>query len=227
MNAHAKIADTAAPPSIGTPLPDGSLVITAEQLAWIGNGDAKRGRRELRLLLECERDTPVYNGPTDKPASVRIAAPKDEPALLALILMDVEENAKHIAPINEARILAHIQSATQGKGAIIGVIDGPDKTPVAVTMLLPCQWWFSKAYFFNEALNFVHPDHRKTRHIHDLMQFGRWAGDHMTKESGFRVWVLFSVLGTKRVREKVLLYKRKLAEAGRLFMYPNPAIGED
>lgn len=227
MNAHARTL-TAVPETapIGQPQSDGSLLITAEQLARLGNGDAKRGRRELRLLLEAERDYPVFSGPTEKPASVRIATPKDEKDVLELILCDLRENAEKIAPIHEDRIMEHIQAGTQKKGAIVAVIDGPEGKPVAVCMLLPGQWWFSKAYYLQEALNYVHPDHRKTKHIHDLIQFERWVGDKWSKDAGFRVYTIFSVLGTKRVREKTILYKRKLAQSGSLFVYPDPFVGD-
>lgn len=228
MNSHSRnLAAVPDAPAIGVPMPDGALLITAEQLARLGNGDYKRGRRELRLLLESERDPPVFNGPTEKPSTVRIAVPKDEKDILELMLEDLRENAEHIAPIHEDRIMEHIRSATEKRGAIIGLIDGPRGKPVAVCMLLPCQWWFSKAYFISEALNYVHPDHRKTKHIHDLIQFERWVGDQWSKNAGFRIWVLFSVLGGKRVREKVILYKRKLFESGRFFFYPSPTQGGD
>lgn len=210
---------------VGTPMPDGSLLITAEQLARLGNGDAKRGRRELRLLLEAERDPVVFDGPTPKPDTVRIATTHDEDAILELMLMDVRENAAHIAPIHEDRILAHIRSATHKLGSIIGVIDGPDKKPVAVTMLIPAQWWFSKAYYIHEALNYVHPDHRRSKHIHDLIQFGRWVGDEWSKNAGFRIFTLFNVLAAKRTREKSMLYSRKLAKAGTVYLYPSPTFG--
>lgn len=226
MNAVAR-AITAVPEEspIGQPMPNGSLLITAEQLARLGNGDAKRGRRELRLLLEAEREPEVYDGPTAKPDTVRIATTHDEAAILELMLMDVRENGAHIAPINEDRMLQHIRAATHRKGAIIGLIDGPDKKPVAICMILPMQWWFSKAYYLMEALSYVHPDHRKTKHIHDLIQFDRWVADEWSKNAGFRIFMLFGILGTKRVREKVILYRRKLSEAGRFFLYPSPTFG--
>lgn len=227
MNAHSRIV--AALPKqepVGQPMPDGSLLITAEQLARLGNGDPKRGRRELRLLLEAEREPEVFNGPTEKPATVRIATPKDEKEVLQLILCDLRENAEKIAPIHEERIVEHIRAATEKRGAIIGLIDGPEGKPVAVCMILPAQWWFSKAYFLHEALNYVHPDHRKTRHIHDLIQFERWVGDQWSKNAGFRIYTVFNVLGTKRVREKTILYRRKLAQSGAVFVYPDPFAGE-
>lgn len=227
MTAHARLVASATPKAapVGAPQPDGSLLITAEELARLGNGDPKRGRRELRLMLEAERDFPIFNGPTEKPPNVRIAVKGDEKALLDLIIMDVRENATHIAPLSEDRILEHIRACTDRKGVVIGVI-GSVGAPIAVSMILPAQWWFSKAWFLQEALNYVHPDHRKSNHIDDLIQFERWVGDQWSKDAGFRVYTVFSILGTRRVREKTILYKRKLRESGRLFVYPDPFVGD-
>lgn len=227
MNAHARLKPVAEEATIGQPMPDGSLLITAEQLALLGNGDAKRGRRNLRLLLAAEADPKVYDGPTPKPDTVRIATSDDEMAILGLIMMDLQENCAHIAPIDSERVVSHIMSATRRQGSIIGVIDGPEKKPVALTLLVPAQWWFSRAYYVTELINYVHPEHRKSSHIHDLIQFERWVGDEWSRNFGYRVFMLLGVLGTKRVREKVLLYKRKLAEAGRMFLYPSPNFGMD
>jgi len=225
MNAHAKIAAPIAEEPKA--LPDGSMLVTSEQLAILGNGDPKRGRRELRLLLESERDAEVFDGPTNKPDSVRVALPADEAAVLALWLEDLRENAPKDLPIDEARMMEFIRVGTQRRGGIVGVIDGPDKKPVAFCIIVPEQWMFSKAYYLREATNYVHPDHRKSRHIHDLIQFERWAADQWSKNCGWRVYMLFSVLGGKRVREKVMLYGRKLRQCGRLFLYPSPHLPDN
>ncbi len=201
---------------------DGSLLITEEQLRRFGDGDASRGRRELRLLLENENDKAVYNGPTERPETVRMAGPQDEDAILALLLMDLRENAEHIAPIDEAKVLEHIRAGTRNRAGIVAVIDGPNKVPVAVTILHPFQWWWSKGWYWFEIVNFVHPDHRKSRHIDDLLQFERWAADANTAHMGYTWYLLCGVLGAWRVRATVALYRRKFRQAGAAFVYPAP-----
>lgn len=203
---------------------DGSLLITEEQLRRFGDGDASRGRRELRLLLENDndRDGPIYHGPTDKPEGVRIAGPQDEAAILDLLLMDLRENAEHIAPLDEEKILENIRAGTRQRGGIVAVIDGPGKVPVAVTIMHPCQWWWSQGWYFFEIVMFVHPEHRKSRHVDDLLQFERWAADNMTKSMGYRCYLLCGVLGAWRIRAKIALYRRKFKQAGAAFCYPAP-----
>ena len=65
-------------------LPDGSMVVTSEELALLGGGDAKAGRQQLRLMIELERDRKTFVGPTDRPATVRRGMPEDRQALLSV-----------------------------------------------------------------------------------------------------------------------------------------------
>jgi hypothetical protein len=213
-------------PSSWILLTDGSLVITPEELARFGNGDAKRGRRELKLMVEAEREREVSNGPTARPENVRIAVEKDEDAIYELLLQDLRENAVHVAPIDEDKIRDHITAGTRKRGGIVGVIDGIDGNPVAVVILVPNQWWWSRAYYIQDIVNYVHPDHRTSRHIHDLIQFERWAADEWSSKFGYRIYLLCGVLGYKRVREKMIMYKRKFLQAGAAFLYPAPREGD-
>lgn len=207
-------------------MPDGSMVIPPDKLARFGNGDIEAGRRELRLLLEVENDREVRVGPATKPASVRIATEADEPAIMELLLADVAENAARIAVVDPDRILMHVQLGTRLAGGITAVIDGPAGKPVAVCVLYPQQWWWSREWYFQEVVNFVHPEHRKSRHIHDLIAFERWIADAQSVGFGHRVYVLMGVLGLNRVREKAILYRRKMRQVGWAFMYPCP-FGDD
>jgi hypothetical protein len=206
-------------------LPNGAMVITPEQLRQFGGGDLEYGRKELRRLIAVERDQEVRTGPAVRPKSVRIALPADEEAVFQLVMTDLRENAEIVAPINDAKVRRNIRCAITGEGGvrgIIGIIDGPNKEPVAVGILVPYQWWWSEQYYWHEIINYVHKDHRKSNHINDLIQFERWAGDTFTKNFGYRTFVLFGVLGWKRVRSKIMLYRRKLTMSGAAFLYPYP-----
>lgn len=206
---------------------DGSLLITKEQLARFGDGDAERGRRELRLLLANseERDSGTYYGPTpDPPASVESAKPEDEPAILALLMLDLRANAEHIGLVDEKKVLEHIRAGTRGRGGITAIIRDTDGTPIAVTILIPFQWWWGNGWYFFEIVNFVHPDHRKSRHIDDLLQYERWAADEATRLTGTRHHLLCGVLGAWRVQAKIALYRRKFKQQGAAFVYPATAV---
>jgi hypothetical protein len=168
----------------------------------------------------------VRLGPAVKPASVRIAVPADEEAVMELLLADVRDNAERIAVVDPERIRWHLRMCTEMKGGICGVIDGPEGKPVAVCVLIPQQWWWSREWFMQEVVNFVHVDHRRSRHIHDLIAFERWVADAQSTGFGHRVYVIMGVLGLNRVREKAILYRRKMRQVGWAFLYPCP-FGDD
>lgn len=199
---------------------NGGLYVTAEALARFGGGDARIGRKELRAMLMAERTEKTYAGPTDRPVSVRVAGPSDEQDILELLKADLAENAAQISSIDEEKILSHIQSGTRRRGGFVGVIGKP---AAAVVILVPYQWWWSNGWYFQELVNFVHPDHRKgTRHASDLIDFAKWASDEQTRGFGYRVWLLCGVLGAWRVHSKLALYRRRAWQAGGAFIYPAP-----
>lgn len=207
---------------MGVAMPDGSLLVSAEQLSRFGSGDIRRGRRELRLILAAEKDHAVRSGPTEKPKSVRIPTQADEPVIFNLIIAHLKENAASIAPIDTDRVISHMLFATRQQGGIIGVIDGPAGVPVALIMIHPSRWWWSSAYYLQEMVTYVHPDHRRSNHIDDLLQFSKWATDRWTASFGYQLRLLCGVFGTKRIREKICLYRRKFRSAGMAFLYPAP-----
>jgi len=175
------------------------------------------------MFLAQERDAPRHAGPTPKPENVRIAGPADEPACCALLHLDIMENAADlIAPFDPERALELVQTGTRQRGGFVGVIDGADKKPIGLIILTPCQWWWSNGWFFQEIVLFVHPDHRASKHADSLMQFGKWASDHMSAVMGYRWWFLNSVLTSKREHAKIAWYRRKSWQVGGVFMYPPP-----
>lgn len=209
-------------------LADGSLVIPPEKCAWFSASgtDAAQGRDQIRYMIEAEHDREVRFGPSAKPANVRIATPDDEQAILDLLLIDVEENARRIAVPDPERILTHVKLATRMKGGVCGVIDGPNGKPAAVTLLVPLQWWWSREWFYQEVVSFVDPAHRKSRYAHDLIAFQRHVGDKASEGYGHRMYVLMGILGIKRVREKAIMVRRKMRQVGMAFLYPCP-YGDD
>jgi len=202
-------------------LADGSLVVSPDHAARFGDGNPRAGRAELRTMIASAADRSIESGPTTKPETVRIASIADEPALLELMVIDLKENAERVAPINEDRVLDCIQGCTRRRGGVCGVID-VDGKPVATVILHPYQWYFSMQWYWMEITNFVHPDHRKSRHAADLLQFQRWWTDQMSKQFGHQVYLLCGVLTARRVFAKILMYRRRFAQVGAAFLYPAP-----
>lgn len=201
---------------------DAGFLVSNEQLARLGGGDVKRGRRVLRGLIMDERDPVVHYGPTGKPDRVRIAGPDDEQDIYDLCLVDLKENALTVAPLDDDSVVGHIHAGTRSKGGICAVIDGPDGIPVAVCILEPCKWWWSRSWHILKVVDFVHPDHRGGSYAKDLIQFQKWVADEWSRNFGYRVYLLNGVISTKRTRDKVRLYKRMANYVGAFFIYPMP-----
>ena len=207
-------------------LEDGSLVLSKDDLAVMGNGNPRVGAQEIRRMIAIERDRKVSEGNTERPTSVRIADQADEAAILDLLMMDVRDNAAMVALPDADRILEQVRVGTERRGGIVGVIDGADGKPVAVCVLVPIQWWWSQHFCFQELVLYVHPDHRKSNHFRDLVKFQRWWVEQMSKLYGYRVYLLCGVLGVHRVREKIMAYRRWFRLAGAAFVYPAPFAGD-
>lgn len=206
-------------------LPDGCVVLTREDLATLGDGDPARGAKELRAMIASARTRVVTEAiPATRPAAVRIATEADEPAIHALMLLDCRENAAPVAPIDEDRIREQYQAGTQKRGGVVGIIDGPHGA-VGIVVLVPMQWWWSRAFYYQEMCLFVHPDHRRSNHARDLQQFQQWWVDRMTASFGYRVHLLCGVLGLTNVWRKTWLYQRRFRRCGAVFIYPSPMTG--
>ena len=203
----------------------GGLYVTREQLERFGDGDAQWGRRELRAFLTMDRTGATKPLPTPYPKPVRIATPQDDANLLELLLVDLRENAALIAPIDEGRVMQTIQLGTHRRGGIAGIIDGPDGKPVAVTILHLAQWWFSQAWYYAEAVTFVHPEHRRSRHSEELIRFGMWAAEQQTRFMGYQFYFMCGVLGLTRFWTKTAMYRRKFMQVGSAFLHPSPNRG--
>jgi len=207
------------PPWPDAPLTDGA-VVTAEQLMRLGRGDRDVGLRQLRLIIACESERKVSAGPTARPGNVRIAGPEDEAPILARLLEDVSENASHIAPPCQASIRAYLN--TESRRSIVGIIDGDDGLPAAVCVLIGAQWWWSDHWYLMEVCNYVHPDHRRSRYIDDIIDFERWLSDRWSEQYGYPVYLMAGVMGTRRMRAKIAMYWRRMTEVGRAYLYPPP-----
>jgi hypothetical protein len=201
------------------------MFIPQAVLRRLDEASPKNARMWIKRWINNEIMAQPIVGPTEKPPGVRLAGPADEAALLDLMMRDVSENAMDIAAPCPERIMEHIQMATrQGRMGLLPVIDGPDGKPVACMLLVPFQWWWSKAYFLQEVWNYVHPDHRLSKHAHTLMLWARWASDNFSNEFGHRVYLFQGVTSKDSVRAKVSFYSRFTNYMGALFIYPNPKI---
>lgn len=164
---------------------------------------------------------PAITATVTCPANVRLAGTRDEPAILDLLLEDLEENAKTIAPISLSRLSGLIAYATRGHGGFALVIDGDDGQPVAVAILQPDQWWWSDQVFLREIMLYVSPPARHGHAGADLLAYEKWLADSMSEAQGERIYLLSGVTGTKRLPAKLRLYGQHMDPVGGFFCYPS------
>lgn len=201
-----------------------NLVLLADTLRKVGRGSVREGKKAVLGWIKTQDEREHPKRPAAKPPSVRLAGVSDEQAIFDLLMQDVEENAAHVAVPSIERIMGHITLGTRRQGGIIGVIDGPGGKPVAVCVLAPCQWWWSNSWYVQEIVCYVHPDHRQSAHIDDLLEWQKWISDCWSESWGYTVYLVNGVLGTWRVMPKVRLYQRKFWQAGAAFIYPPPDV---
>lgn len=144
-----------------------------------------------------------------------MAKPGDERRVFDLLSQAHAENA--VAPISEGRVLDQIEKATHQRGGLIGMIEGPTRLEACLVMALG-QFWYSDAFHLEELVNYVHPDHRRSKHAHDLIDFGKWAAETMSLP------LFMGVLSGSRTKAKIRLYRRQIRMGGAMFFH-NPTYG--
>lgn len=190
-------------------------------LVKLGHGDAMAGRRLLRVLIDVEMTHEPQRGPASRPPGVRIATESDEPALMELLRLDHAESAAMVAPFDEVHAKSFLHAATRERIAVIGVVDEPEGPAGMIYLINEC-WWFSPTWYVAERLLFVHPDHRRSRHGRDLLQFARSFVDDMSAQLGYPVYLISAVVGTCDVDRKAAVYGRMMQRAGGVYVYPSP-----
>jgi GNAT superfamily N-acetyltransferase len=197
--------------------------ISYETLVKLGHGDAMAGRRLLRVLIDVEMTHEPVRGPASRPATVRIATERDEPALMELLRLDHAESAAMVAPFDEVHAQSFLYAATRERLSVIGVVDEPEG-PVGMVYLINECWWFSPTWHVAERLLFVHPAHRRSRHGRDLLQFAQSFVDGMSAELGYTVYLISAVIGTRDVDRKAAMYGRMMTRGGGVYIHPSPSI---
>lgn len=161
------------------------------------------------------------------PSIVRPAVPQDEKELWKLFhLMHLETG---LLPLSETKVQAYltrvlhpetISPTDTGPRGVIGVIGSPDRLEAAI-MLVLSSVWYSDAITLMDALNFVHPDYRQSNHAKSLISYSKRMVDEIRKvDAGFQMMI--GIVSTKRTQAKIRLFRRQMAEAGAVFIYPSP-----
>lgn len=150
-----------------------------------------------------------------QPSIVRIAIAEDEPEILRMVALMLEENniGSSLAEIDQEIVAQKIRKALTRDLSIMGVIGEPGKLE-AMIYLDVNSFWYSRKPHLMELFNFVDPEHRRSAHAKSLINFAKQCVTENTK-------LVIGVVSNERTEAKVRLYERQLGKpAGAFFVYP-------
>lgn len=150
----------------------------------------------------------------ERPKSVRIATKKDEQNIFDLLCRLWDENA--LFSMSPEKVLDAIRHGTRHEGGIIGIIDDKNGNPIASVGLGISQYWYSQEYFLEEKWIFVSPEHRKSDHAKNLIDFAKWCSENMN------LILNMGIISTHRTEAKIILYKKRMTQVGAFFMHGIP-----
>lgn len=147
---------------------------------------------------------------TEKPKNVRLATKADEQQIYDILMELYAENA--LFSLSSEKVWSVIRRATERKGGIIGVIDGPNGIEGSVGLELT-QFWYSDDWLVSEYWNFVREPFRKTTNAVDLINFAKWSVENI----GLPLHM--GIITTKRTAAKERLYRRVMPKVGAFFVH--------
>jgi len=148
---------------------------------------------------------------THYPKRVRIAAPFEEEAIMAMCRDLHSENG--IFKLSESKVRGILQHAFQRKGGILGVIGPPDHLEAMIYMQMTSMW-YTEDPCLEELYTYVCPEFRRSRNAVDLLHFSKWAAE----TSGLPLFI--GVISNEQTERKVQLYQRQFSRpAGNFFLF--------
>lgn len=145
--------------------------------------------------------------PTDF-AGVRMIRPGEEDAVYNLLLGLYSENA--LFTLSEHKARATIGYATEKRGGIIGVIDGPGGLEATIGLAIET-FWYTDQWHVSEYWNYVAPEYRQSNHAKRMIDWAKWTAD------GLGLPLIMGILTTTLLAPKMRLYQRQLDQVGAFF----------
>jgi hypothetical protein len=188
----------------------GGVFFSEMDLAELGMGDAKVGRKALlRYAKELKGGEPP-SAVDVPPSDVRMASPSDRGRLRELMVMLHGENG--LFSISSGKVDQMLDRFYNRDHTLIGVV-GDIGDPVAAIYLEITQPVYSDDWMLCEQFNFVHPEHRRTSYARQLISYAKKAADQLSLP------LMVGILSNKRTEVKMRLYDQVLPRAGGYYVY--------
>lgn len=148
---------------------------------------------------------------------VKLARPGEEAKIFDFFVLAQQDNG--FFPISSRKVIEVIMRACRNEGASIGLIkDEKGNIEAAAGCTLECAW-YSEVYFLSDLLNFVHPDHRRSKHADALLKFQKDTSNLLSAALGYNVPVIPGILTRNRLEPKIRKFQREFQQVGALFIY--------
>ena len=153
--------------------------------------------------------------------AVRLAKYGDEVKMYDAIALGHADNGLwSFSPTKVCDLINRAVSAKKTiKHPVIGIIENDEGLIVAMTCFQLESYWYTDEWHISELFNWVHPQHRKSTYVHELMEFQKKFTDDMTKLTGKKIALVTGVMSTKRLEEKMHLFGRKYPQVGAIYAY--------
>lgn len=151
------------------------------------------------------------------PSVVRLARIGDEPAIFDFFVLAWNDNG--FFPISSKKTINAIMKACRHEGVSIGLICDEKGKIEAATGISLDTYWYTDFYFLSELLNFVHPDHRRSRHAQALLKFQKDTSDIISTKFGYKVPIFPGILTRTRLEPKMRLFAREFRQVGAIYAY--------
>lgn len=138
--------------------------------------------------------------------------PEDRDSIISLCHTLHDENG--LFSLSARKVTRLVDRCFAKKQAIIGVV-GPVGAVEGSIYLSIEEPYYSDDFHLCEFWNVVHPDHRRSNHAKNLIEFAKRCSDETA------LTLMIGIISNHRTAAKVRLYEKRLQKAGAFFVH-NP-----
>lgn len=150
---------------------------------------------------------------------VRLAEPSDEAAIYELLAGPEGLHADNPMGVGFSadKVRERIRIATEGRGGLIGVIDGDHELAGAIGLYIDARWYSDEAHLAEYFL-FVRPVYRSRGYAALLFGFAKECRERIAAGSGERFPLITTVVSRKRLAGKMRLWARNADLIGGIYV---------
>lgn len=152
-------------------------------------------------------------------SDVRLAEPADEAAIYELLTGPEGLHADNSMGFGYSadKVRERIRIATEGRGGLIGVIDGDHELAGAIGLYIDTRWYSDEVHLAEYFL-FVRPVYRSRGYAALLFHFAKACRERIEAGSGQRFPLITSVVSRTRLRAKLRYWAKHAEQIGGIYV---------